>query len=50
MSQNALKKTAFALGAREDEIQRRLRRGKTKLLVSHALCFLLTAAAIFFLL
>jgi hypothetical protein len=50
MSQYALKKTAFTAEAMEDEIRRRLRRGRTRLLVSHALCFLLTAAVILFLL
>lgn len=50
MSQSTIKKTAFDAGAVEDEIRRRLRRGKTRLFVSQVLCFLLSAAVILFLL
>ena len=48
MSQHILKKTAMDLGAMEVEIQRRLQRGKLKLLLSHILCFILALAFIFF--
>jgi hypothetical protein len=47
MRQHILKKPAFDLGAWEGEIQRRLQRGKTRLLISHILCFILASAFIF---
>ena len=48
MSQHILKKPAMDLGAMEVDIQRRLQRGKLKLLFSHILCFILALAFIFF--
>lgn len=48
MSQHILKKTALDLGALEDEIQRRLQLGKTKMLIFHFLCFILASVVIFF--
>jgi hypothetical protein len=48
MRQHILKKPALDLGALEDEIRRRLQRGKTRLLISHLLCFILAVSVIFF--
>jgi hypothetical protein len=44
MSQHILKKTALDLGTWENEIQRRLQRGKIKLLISHIFFFILTVS------
>ncbi len=48
MSQHILKETALDLGAWEEEIRRRLRRGKARLLISHVLSFILSLIVIFF--
>ena len=48
MSQHVLKKPALDLDAMEREIQRRLRRGKTRLLISHIFYFFLAMVIIFF--
>ncbi len=48
MNGHILKKPAMDLSAMEVEIQRRLQRGKFKLLLSHFLCFILALAFIFF--
>ena len=48
MNQYILKKPAIDLGALEKEIQRRLNRGKIKLLISHVLCFMLAMTIVFF--
>jgi len=48
MSRHIIKRAAVDPDAWEGEIQRRLRRGKTRLLIQDALFFILAAAAIFF--
>lgn len=48
MSQRNARRPAVDLGAWEREIQRRLSRGKTRLLIQDALFFILAAAVIFF--
>jgi len=48
MSQHILGKPAIDIGAWEGEIQRRLRRGKIRLLISNILCFILAMAVMFF--
>jgi hypothetical protein len=48
MSPYIIKKPAFDLGAMEKEIQRRLRRGKTRLLISNIFYFILAVTVIFF--
>ena len=44
MNQHILKKPALDLGALEIEIQRRLQRGKIKLLIVHIFFFMLTVS------
>jgi hypothetical protein len=48
MGQHVLKKPALDLDAMEAEIQRRLRRGKARLLISHIFYFFLAMVIIFF--
>jgi hypothetical protein len=48
MRQHILKKPSLDLSALEDEIQRRLQRGKIKLLISHILFFILTVSVFLF--
>jgi hypothetical protein len=48
MSQHVLKKSAMDTGTLEEEIQRRLRRGKARLLISNIFYFILAMAVIFF--
>jgi len=48
MSQHILKKPAIDLSAMEGEIKRRLRREKTKMLISHIFFFFLAMTIIFF--
>jgi|GEM_PF-1513945 len=48
MSQHILKKPVIDLNTMEGKIQRRLQRGKTKLLISHILFFIMAVSVIFF--
>ena len=48
MSQHILRKPAIDLGAMEEEIKCRLRREKTKMLISHIFFFFLAMTIIFF--
>jgi hypothetical protein len=48
MSQHVLKKPVLNLGALEDEIKRRLKIGKIKLIISLILFFILIVSVFFF--
>lgn len=48
MRQHTLKETALDVGSWEKEIQRRLQRGKARLLLIDASCLLLAMIIIFF--
>ena len=50
MNQHILKKPALDMGAWEIEIAHRLKRGKNRLLIVHALFFILTVSIVFFVL
>jgi hypothetical protein len=50
MSQHILRKPAADPGVLESEIRCRLQRGKTRLLITHILYFLLTVSVLFFVL
>ncbi len=50
MNQHILKKSVLDLAALENDIQFRLKRSKTRLLISHVFFFILTVSFIFFVL